>query len=171
MLLAISLLANLIMITTLWVFAYRAKKRLIYEKMATYAGCLGAITNSLGREDKGEQIQLLATGLSAARGGIAKDALTPLLSQASLVSLFREKKAVDAGGEYVRLLGYEVIPAHPEADEAIEYILAMIEQQDTAAQEPRDRFSDECLTSAQMQIERKITSYYAGSLNSISLFK
>jgi hypothetical protein len=167
--LAISAILNFVLIVALIVVVARARLRMVEEKMATFAGCLGAITNGIAYDQIDDRSQNIALGLSFARSGLDKDELVWRLARAGCIRMFRlEPTLTDIGGEYTRELFLRAIAISEKSDHDADHIWAyidgVVEGSAEFEQEPRERFGDDGLAKAQYQIEAHILASYRAAV-------
>jgi len=156
-----SVVINALLLAVLAATIIRAKVKIRNEKLATFAGCLDAITSGLGREDKLEQVELTALSLSSMLGGIDKEEVRWRLGRASMIRIFRDVVAGDVLGEHGRLMALQAVGStFSNEDEVWDYIDAW----EKGMQEPRERFDDSGLAGAQFKIESALLNKYGARI-------
>ena len=163
--LLVSLVANAGLIIAMVVLLVRAKARIREEKLATFSGCLAAITAGLGHENKTEETTQTALALSSVRGGMNKDQISWMLSRAALIRLVRPAVAADMLGEHARLLMLQVV----QLDELNDKVFDYINRWQYGMKEIREQFSDTELASAQFQVEKQVLAMYDGTISNEAL--
>jgi hypothetical protein len=166
---AISAILNIVLIVMLIVILGVAKRRMVEEKMATFAGCLGAITSGIAFDSIDDRSEKTALGLSFMKSGLDKDELVWRLVRAGFLRLLRaEPTLTDIGGEYTRELFLRSMTISERDDQDAKqiwaYIDSVLEGNVKLAQEPRDRFGDDGLAKAQYQIEAQILAAYRAEI-------
>jgi hypothetical protein len=166
---AISVILNLALTVALIVIMIKARLRMVEEKMATFAGCLGAITNGIAYDRIDDRSQNIALGLSFAKSGLDKDEMVWRLARAGCIRMFRiEPTLTDIGGEYTRELFLRAIAISEksdyDADNVWAYINGVVEGSAEFEQEPSERFGDDCLAKVQYQIEAQILASYRAAV-------
>ena len=161
---AASLVANALLIVALIVVIVRAKRLVIEEKLATFAGCIAAITRGLALQDTNARFTHISRGFSALylRTEEKQDAAKLLLTRASMLSSFRNVTLADTG-EHTRLLALQTAGMD---DAPGDKILAYIRDAQVGQSEPRDVWSDEKIASAQFVAERKLLDLYHAEISS-----
>ncbi len=156
-----SVALNVALAILLILLVVKAKARIKEEKVATFAGCVGAITEGICHKDQGEVFELIAGGLSRLRGGMDRDEIRWRLVRAGFIRLFRNEPALaDVAGEHMRALVHQVIRSEEEADLVWAYIDGCLDGRDGFG-EPVQKFSQKELSEAQMQFESGITAMYS----------
>lgn len=159
---------NTALIIALLVVVRRAKERIKEEKLATFAGCLGAITDGIANKDQRKSWELVAAGLSQMRGGIDREEVHWRLVRAGVIRLFRvEPTAADIGGEHTRALVHQAFRGS-RADEVWAYIDGALDGRHGFG-EPAQKFSQKELAEAQFQLESEVTGLYARAIGPSTL--
>lgn len=167
---SISVGLNVLLVVFLVYVVVRAKARLLEEKEATFAGCLGAITSGLSYDDIGDRAKMTALGLGAMRGDLDYEEFQWRITRASFLRSLRGSSnpaLADVGGEHLRSLTLTCIntPANVQEAELVwNYIEGALDRRDGFQQEPRERFGDKGLSTAQYQLEAEIFALYRRSL-------
>jgi hypothetical protein len=160
--LTISILFNVVLVIGLAITASRAKARIREEKMATFAGTVGAVTNSIATESKPDQIDRFALALSSIRGNwLATDEIKWRIARAGLLSAYRPPAAADVLGEHGRLLMLQCVRQSPESDALGD---AMCEEFSNP-KELSELHGDAKLAQAQYALEAQLLAAYSASFN------
>jgi len=164
-----SIFLNIVLSIALAVVVFRARTRIVEEKAATFAGCLGAIIDGLARNDLDERAKMTALGLKRGKGKPEYEELTWRLVRAGFMRSLRGELALaDVGGEHVRELTLRAIAGNKdgeaEAEEVWHYIDGALDRRDGFEQEPRERFGDSVLSRAQYYYEAEILGFYYATL-------
>jgi hypothetical protein len=169
---AISAILNVLLFVVLVVVVIRAKLRMVDEKVATFAGCLGAITNGIAYNEIDDRSKNIAAGLCLAKKGLDEEELVWRLARAGCLRMLRTEATVaDIGGEHARELFLRAIAISNRNDEDAEqiwaYICGIIDGSVKFRQEPRERFGNDRLAKAQYQIEAQILTSYRVSVEAM----
>jgi len=162
--LGLSLLANLALIIALFVVVARARRKIVDEKCATFAGCVGAMTSGLAMDDTERRLKTVSYFLATIDGPKAEDdeeVVRFYLSRASMLRIFRKAALADVG-EHLRLLALDQVG---DDDESGDRILDYISQAQPGDQEPIDLWGDE-LTEASLIAEKKVLNIYRRRITS-----
>ena len=163
--LTLSIVANLCLVIFIGFLLLRAKSRILAEKLATFAGCIAAITGGLGYDDRERQANEVSLALARIRNPMSRDEISWMLPRASLFRILRAEVAVDILGEHARLLMLECVKHDGSHQEVFDYI----EQWQAGMTEVREKFGDAGLATAQFQIEAKLLAMYRASINADAL--
>lgn len=71
--LVLSLLANAALVVAIIVVMAAAHRAILREKLATYAGCIAAISEGLCLDDSDRRVDAVAAGLARMRAGASSD--------------------------------------------------------------------------------------------------
>lgn len=169
MFVASSIVLNIVLVIALAVVVFRARARMVEEKAATFAGCLGAITDSLARDGLDDRAKMTALGLRRGKGKQDHEELTWRLVRAGFMRSLRGELALaDVGGEHVRVLTLTTIAGNKdseaEAEEVWHYIDGALDRRDGFEQEPRERFGDSVLSRAQYHYQAELLGFYCATL-------
>jgi hypothetical protein len=167
----ISLVTNVALIVILVAVLLNAQKRIVEEKLVTFAGCLGAITNGIARNEFYERLEMTALSLSYMKGTLNKSELQWRLERAGCLRLFRaESSLADIGGEHMRKLSLDALSSKSddgrEVTQIWTYIDGVLDGRAGCEKEPSERFGDEVLAKAQYQIEAQLLDLYRSELQS-----
>ena len=99
--LMLSIVANVCLLIFIGSLLLRAKSRILTEKLATFAGCIAAITSGLGYDDRERQANEVSLALARIRNPMSRDEISWMLPRASLFRILRAEVAVDVLGEHV----------------------------------------------------------------------
>ena len=163
----VSIVLNIGLAIALLLVIQRAKKKILEEKLATFAACLTPLSRALMNEKHELRFKLAASELTSIIGNPAEleDEVHFYLTRAAFIRPFRSACLADVGGEYVRLLALQTAGSDDEdGNQILEYIGTPQTSQDGAVIEPRDFFGEETLVAAQLVAERKLLDQYAKTL-------
>jgi hypothetical protein len=164
MYLTISVALNVALALALIVMYFRAQNVAREEKIATFAGCVRAITDGLANKEEDVRWELMAKGLSSLRGGLDADEIRWRMVRASFIRLFRTQPALmDVGGEHVCGLISQATNDPKAANEVWDYIDHAIAG-DEGYGEPFARFEQKELAAAQLQFQGEIVQMYAKAI-------
>ena len=160
-----SVLANLILVFILLVLWLHAQRRATSEKLATFAGCIGALVDGLGLEQPEDRLRRVSLGLSNMRSGMNADEIRQALGRASVIRLFRAgTPLMDVGGEHTRFLCVESASGNSASENVWQFIESASADNHGAEAKPRNQFGDEILAQAQLELECQLLSIYRRSL-------
>lgn len=161
-----SIFANVILAIGILITWQKATTKIIEEKLATFSGCLNALTFCLVREEGEDRFQTAAFGIASLCGRneqLDEDVKFYLL-RASFMRLFRRPCLADVG-EHLRYLALQTAG---DDDETGNQIMEYISQPETDANgtviELRDKFGEEALAAAQFVSEKKVLAFYRRQL-------
>lgn len=162
--LVVSLLANVVLVVAIIVVVAAARRAILREKLATYAGCIAAISEGLCLDDSDRRVDAVAGGLARMRAGASSDEereqLRVSLLRAGLLRVFRPAALADVG-EHLRKLALDSV--HPGQETALDVCDYIAEpEHDDAGRtiEPVERFGGDVIATGQMQVERDIVAEY-----------
>ncbi|MDP3116751.1 MAG: hypothetical protein Q8N19_06505 [Phenylobacterium sp.] len=165
MVVTISVILNVVLAIALGIAVLRAKARMIEEKAATFAGCLGAITDGIARDNLEDRAKITALGLSAMTSNLDHEEVSWRLVRAGFMRTLRGELALaDVGGEHVRELTLRALAQgkdrEAEAEKVWLYIDGALDHREGYEEEPRERFGDQGLSRAQYLYEGDILGFY-----------
>lgn len=164
MYLTISVVLNIVLALSLAFLYLRAQGTVKEEKVATFAGCVRAITDGLVNKEEGARWDLIAAGLANMRGGLDRDEIRMRMVRASFIRLFRvEPTLMDVGGEHVCGLLSQASVDAGAAEEVWQYIDGALASEEGYG-EPFQRFEQKELAAAQLQFQGDIVRMYAASI-------
>ena len=167
--LAASLILNVGLALALTVIVHRARKRIIEEKLATFAGCIGALASGLAREDADQRNDAIGEALAKITGQASPATVTFLLVRASLFRILRMPNLADLG-EHLRLLALEASPRSDGKGDRLTDYIAEPDRDDAGAMiQPRQKFGDEFLGSAQFEAESQLLDFYRARISALPL--
>lgn len=161
--LALSLVANAALIVALFVVLARARQRIVAEKCATFAGCVGAMTSGLAIDDVERRFKTIGFYLASLRAGSDgdKEDMHLYLTRASMLRVFRQVTLADVG-EHLRLLGLQAVNDDDEpGSEMLEYISTA----KAGDKEPGELWGDK-LVAANLVAEKKLLGIYCKQITS-----
>lgn len=164
--LALSLAANAALFAALFVVLAQARKKIVEEKCATFAGCVGAMTSGLAIEDIDRRFKTIGFYLASLRGGrdADKDDVPFYLARASMLRIFRAAALADAG-EHLRLLALQAVEDDDgPGNEMLEYISAA----KAGDKEPSEIWGDK-LAAANLVAEKKLLGIYQRQITSVPI--
>lgn len=155
--LALSLLANAALVVALFVIMSKARKKIVEEKCATFAGCVSAMTSGIGIEDLDRRFKTVSFFLASLRASDEADKVEMefYLKRASVLRVFREVTLADVG-EHLRLLALRTVD---DNDEPGSRMLEYISQAQIGEQEPSELWGGQ-LAEANMVAEKKMLGIY-----------
>lgn len=162
--LELSLLANVALLVGLIVVLARARKRIIEEKCATFAGCVGAFTSGLAMDDVERRLKTVSFFLASLHGNKAdsdEEDMKFYLTRASILRIFRQVALADVG-EHLRLLGLQTVG---DDDEPGNRMLEYISKAQPGDEEPAERWGNE-LVEANLVAEKKVLNIYQRQITS-----
>jgi hypothetical protein len=160
-----SLIANAILAMFVIVLFFRAKARIVEEKMATFAGLLNVMTSGLGAADAERRWDSLALGMKWMLGGGDEEQIRANLVRASIMSLFRSETAAADLSEHLRALTLTCMKGDSEAENVWSYIDGVIAQEPGFEEEVCARFSPKQLAQGQFQLEANLFRMYRAALD------
>ena len=165
--LGISIVLNVCLPVALLVVISKAKKTIREEKLATFAGCLMALSRALVNESGNQRFKLAAFELSGMMGRTdeLEEDVRFYMGRAAFIRPYRSACVADMGGEYVRLLALQIAGADDEGgSQILEYMGSPSKDENGAVIEPKDYFGEEALVAAQLVAERRLLNHYAADL-------
>jgi hypothetical protein len=166
-LLYVSLVANIALAALLVTLFLRARQRIIDEKVATFGGCIAAISLGLLREDRQRGTDALVEGLRRMRGGLIGEDIKYHLIRAAGCRLSRNDMSFDLIGEAAHVAAPVIYP-NTEKHEAI---ANYIHDLDYAKGQPKDLFVDSDLLLAEIHEEKALLKMYRASIGKPNPFK
>jgi hypothetical protein len=163
-LIAVSLIANIALVTVLLMILLRAKARIIEEKLATFAGALNAITFGVAAADPQMRWNRLAFGLKGMLGSVEEEEIQWRLVRASMMRFLRTDPVAADLGERMRALALECMMGEAEAERVWAYIDGALAEEPGFEKEPEDHFTGAELAHGQFQLEAKLFRMYAAEL-------
>lgn len=163
----LSLVANLGLLTGLLVFFFRARRRIIDEKVATFGGCIAAIALGLLRNERENVSECIVVGLHRMRGGLNAEDIKYHLVRAAACRLARDDLAFDLIGELAHLSAPLIYPDTAKYEAITNYI----HDADFGRGEPKDVFDARDLLLAELHEEKALLAMYRASIGKPNPFK
>lgn len=163
--LGLSLIVNAILATLILVLIFRAKARIVEEKMATFAGLLNVMTYGLGVADDERRWDRLALGMKGMLGGGEEEQIRSNLVRASIMCFLRSEPVGADLSEHLRALALKCIDGQAEAENVWSYIDGVLTQQPGFEEEICTRFSPKQLAHGQFQLEANLFRMYRAALD------
>jgi hypothetical protein len=165
----ISVGLNIFLISALVFVVVKAKLRMVEEKVATFVGCIGAVTNGIAHDLVDDRARMTVLGFSNLGSERNIDELQERLTRAGYFCLLRnEPTLADVGGEYVRELTLRAITQTQKDDSDSEaiwaYITGVADGIVAFEQEPNVRFGNQALAKAQYSIEAEFLALYRSAV-------
>ncbi|HEY5107649.1 MAG TPA: hypothetical protein VII73_12905 [Caulobacteraceae bacterium] len=155
-----SIVLNLILVAALLLVVVRAKIRIVEEKVATFSGCLNALTFALGPVEAEQRFERAAVGVGSMLEADARADVKWRLIQASYMRLFRNDPVLADLSEHLRAVVYLNIKGEEAADSVWSYLGPALEGREGFHEEPRTRFSGQELSEGQLQREAPLVLLY-----------
>ena len=162
--LAASLSANVALMIGIVIILAAARRAILREKAATYAGCIASISEGLCFPDADRRVDAISLGLARMRPGGTpdrdQDELRTSLLRAGLLRMYRPAALADVG-EHLRKLALDSAPPGQEtALDVCDYLAQPGHDEAGRVIEPVEKFGGEVIATGQMQIERDIVAEY-----------
>ncbi len=162
--LAASLLTNVALVIGIVLVLAAARRAIVREKVATYAGCIASISEGLCLPDADRRIDAISLGLARMRPGETMDEdceeLRASLLRAGLLRMYRPAALADVG-EHLRKLALDSVPPGQEtALDVCDYLAQPTHDEAGRVIEPVEKFGGDVIATGQMQAERNIVAEY-----------
>jgi hypothetical protein len=156
----LSVAINIVLIFLIGVLYQRAKQRIIDEKVATFGGCIAAISLGLLREDRQRGIKATIEGIRRMRHGMDGDEIEFRLVRAAACRLQRNDLAFDLMGETAHADAPQLYGPSEKAEKIADYVQGL----DYSAGDPREIYGDEGLFLAEIREEIALLNVYRTQL-------
>lgn len=165
-LLYVSLAANTVLAVALLVLFKRAQQQIIDEKVATFGGCIAAISLGLMREDRVRGTDALVEGLRRMRGGLNGEDIKYHLVRAASCRLQRNDVGFDLIGEMAHAAAPYIYPDTSEGEKVADYVHDL----DYSRGQPQELFGDEGLFKGEIHEEKALLAMYRASIGTPNPF-
>ena len=156
--LGLSLIVNAVLATAFLVVVVWARRRIIEEKLATFAGCMAATTSGLAIDNIERRFNAVGRGYAYLLGNTeeGEGEMRHYLTRAAMLRAFRKANLGDMS-EHLRLLAVQTAGSDDElGDRMLEYI----SQGQEGNKEPREIWGDDGLAAAELVAARKALDIY-----------
>lgn len=161
-----ALAGNVVLVLALLVTHVRNKENVIQEKLATFAGVVGAFTYGAGMEDFGKRWERQAIGFAGILPDVEQDEIKWRLLRSSVIHMFRHKPALADMSEHVRSIVMLNASGESDAEMVWTYIDGLLGNEPGHEQEAFERFTELQLGSAQVQTEGPLHKAYERAIRS-----
>ena len=169
-----SIALNVALVVALVIVYFRAMVKAKEHKLATFAGCLGALTCGAMHDDPEDRMKLLALGFGPMLDA-ETDEIRKQLIRASMFHMLRgtqNPSLFDVGGDNTRLLAIQAgafVGSVGETDEIWDYIEAVSEDKANYRGEVSDIFTDSALGRAQLYVSSLLLGFYKAHLDKLTV--
>lgn len=161
-----SLVANAVLLALAGYITVVAKRRIIQEKLATFAGMLGVMSFSVAAVDDHDRWERLSFALGMFLKQEDKHQVKWRLMRASWFRISRGEPVAADLGEHMHATVLECMRGEEVAEELWAYFDGKFEGRAGCETEPSALFTSQQLAQAQFQLERQLYDMYRADITS-----